>query len=37
MTVLQDAINRYTNRVPLMVIQDLEYLLIISHNFNLHT
>jgi hypothetical protein len=33
MTLLQDAINRYTNGV----IQDLEYLQIISHYFNLHT
>jgi hypothetical protein len=33
MTVLQDAINRYTNGL----IQDLEYLQIISHYFNLYT
>jgi hypothetical protein len=32
MTVLQDAINRYTNGV----IQDLEYLQIISHYFSLY-
>jgi hypothetical protein len=33
MTVLQDAVNRYTNGV----IQDLEYLQSISHYFSLHT
>jgi len=32
MTVLQDAINRYTNRV----IHGLEYLHIASHYFCLH-
>jgi len=33
MTVLQDAMNRYTNRE----IQDLEYLQIVSHHFSFHT
>jgi hypothetical protein len=33
MTVLHDAINRYTNGV----IQNLQYLQIVSHNFSLHT
>jgi hypothetical protein len=33
MTVLQDAINRHT----IGVIQDLEYLQIVSHNFSLYT
>jgi len=33
MTVLQDAMNRYTNRE----IQDLEYLQIVSHRFSFHT
>jgi len=32
MTVLQDAINRYTNGV----LQDLKYLQIVSHHFSLH-
>jgi hypothetical protein len=30
--MLQDAINRYTNGV----IQDLEYLQIVSHHYRLH-